>query len=114
MCRGERPVLDGAITHTYGFRSDFVGFFNRLTLYDRLTSLLHPVSEELAVQINEQRGGLIFPYDYKHPGDKLRKLRHFLHSLSGNAANTIHQEKMVEPSGIEPLTPCLQSRCSPS
>ena len=22
--------------------------------------------------------------------------------------------KLVEPSGIEPLTPCLQSRCSPS
>ena len=53
MCRGERPVLDGLNTHTYGFRSDFVGFFNRLTLYDRLTSLLHPVSEELAVDDSE-------------------------------------------------------------
>ncbi len=84
-CRGERPVLDGLNTHTYGFRSDFVGFFNRLTLYDRLTSLLHPVSEELAV--DEQRGGSIFPYDYKHPGDELRKLRHFLHLLCGFNAN---------------------------
>ena len=25
-----------------------------------------------------------------------------------------HQSELVELSGIEPLTPCLQSRCSPS
>ena len=91
MCRGERPVLDGVNTHTYGFRSDFVGFFNRLTLYDRLTSLLHPVSEELAV--DEQRGGSIFPYDYKHPEDKPRKLRHFLHLPSDSAAHIPTQKK---------------------
>jgi hypothetical protein len=27
---------------------------------------------------------------------------------------TSYTEKLVEPIGIEPMTPCLQSRCSPS
>jgi hypothetical protein len=27
---------------------------------------------------------------------------------------TVKRQEMVEPIGIEPMTPCLQSRCSPS
>jgi len=36
--------------------------------------------------------------------------------ISGNSRRSriAGMKEVVEPSGIEPLTPCLQSRCSPS
>ena len=30
------------------------------------------------------------------------------------SANDLPKQRLVEPDGIEPTTPCLQSRCSPS
>ena len=33
---------------------------------------------------------------------------------AGLPAEAAQQRRLVEPIGIEPMTPCLQSRCSPS
>ena len=37
-----------------------------------------------------------------------------VHPLDTNATIHVDCAVMVEPDGIEPTTPCLQSRCSPS
>ena len=37
-----------------------------------------------------------------------------LYFLSLSSPANRHLEEMVELTGIEPVTPCLQSRCSPS
>ena len=34
--------------------------------------------------------------------------------FAGGANDLALRLKLVEPIGIEPMTPCLQSRCSPS
>ena len=52
----------------------------------------------------------MYTHTFKNTHRRIKNVYTFAKTTDSNGKN----QTMVEVSGLEPLTPCLQSRCSPS
>ena len=76
----------------------------------------HRVNRTSAASIEKPIHNVKVPMNSAEAPFKTRSKAGTVVFISGTAfaAPTDKRQEMVEPIGIEPMTPCLQSRCSPS